>query len=101
MQGSEQGYRRSSHAEDRKREGKPIRNAFTDVQTAKPNDIFIQLDGRYIVRGPKGREHIFEPTGELVTSLHRSSRAHLLKLQAGELYSVTEEQFGKFQEIFR
>ncbi len=42
--------------------------ALTDAQRARQSNVFIQFDGRWTVRGSKGREHIFELNGELVTS---------------------------------
>ena len=56
---------------------------------------------RYVVRGMKGREHIFEMVGELITSLNRSNQAYLLKLRRGERRPITEEEFAVFQERFK
>ena len=100
MQSEERGYRTSDHAEQRKNEGKPVERAFADVQRAGRNDIFVQLDGRYVVRSSKDREHIFEPSGILVTSLNRSKRAHQAKLESGERQLVTIDEFQEFKEIF-
>ena len=101
MLDSEQNYRKSDHAEQRKSEGRPVATAFIDVQRATQSEIFLQLDGRYIVRGLKGREHIFEATGELITSYHRSHNAHLSKMRDGDRQPVTVGQYMIFKEIFR
>lgn len=74
--------------------------AFNDVQKARQSDVFIQPDSRYVVRGSKGREHIFEANGELITSLQRSHQAHLLKIRRGERRTVTDYEFAIFQELF-
>lgn len=97
----EPSYRKSDHAEQRKSEGRPVSTAFIDGQRATQNEIFLQIDGRYIVRGQKGREHIFEATGELITSYHRSHQTHLAKMRNGERQPVTSEQFVIFKEIFK
>jgi hypothetical protein len=75
--------------------------AFNDVAKAKINDIFIQFDHRYIVRGGKSREHIFESNGELITSFVRTHKNHLLKLKTGDRRSITTDEFIKFKELFR
>lgn len=92
---------RSRHSEDRGDEGRPVGPAFNDAQRAKQSDVFIQPDGRYVVRGVKEREHIFETDGELVTSLNRSNKAHILKIRRGERRPITEAEFEGFQEIFK
>jgi hypothetical protein len=92
---------RSDHAKERGDEGRPVGSAFNDAQRARQGDVFIQLDERYVVRGLKDREHIFEPMGELVTSLNRSRQAHLLKLRRGERRPVSDKEFEAFQERFR
>lgn len=94
-------YRKSDHAEQRKNEGRPTSTAFSDVQRAALNDLFLQADGRYIVRGLKGREHIFEANGELVTSYHRSHQMHLTKIRDGERQPMTVEQYLSFKEMFQ
>lgn len=101
MSDSEPGFRRSEHAEQRKNEGRPVASAYIDAQRATQNDIFLQSDGRYIVRGPRGREHIFEASGELITSLRRDHRTHLSKVRSGARYPISDAQFAAFKEIFK
>lgn len=56
-------------------------------------------DGRFIVRGANGREHVFEPTGkELVTSVNRSHSAHLERMRQGIIRSATDDEFAAFKE---
>ena len=92
---------RSDHSRQRGDEGRPVRVAFNDAQRAKQSDVFVQTDEHYVVRGPRAREHIFEKTGELVTSLIRSYKIHQRKVLKGERYPITTQQFEKFQEIFQ
>lgn len=89
---------RSDHSKQRGEEGRPVQVAFNDAQIAKPSDIFVQLDGRYVVRGPRAREHIFEKTGELVTSLVRVKKLHQRKVSKGNRIPATAEQFAAFKE---
>lgn len=101
MSDSGRTHRKSDHAEQRKNEGRPIGSAFADVQRAMQSDLFVQHDGRYIVRGLKGREHVYEPNGELVTSYHRSHQMHLTKIRDGARQPATVEQYLIFKEMFQ
>ena len=92
---------RSDHSKHRGDEGRPVQVAFNDAHRATHSDVFVQSDKRYVVRGPRGREHIFEQTGELVTSLVRSKKLHQRKVSRGERHPITAEQFEQFQEIFK
>lgn len=100
--GSSNGFRKSRHAEQRKAEGRRISQAYNDVQRARQSDLFIQPeDERYVVRAVKGREHIFEPDGELVTTPHhRSKKAHRNLVLKGMRRAVTEEEYKRFKELF-
>ncbi len=96
--------RRTDHAEQRRSEGRSsVSQAFNDAQRARQSDIFVQPDdGRYVVRGPRGREHIFEPDGSLLTTVeNRPRRAHLRRVQARDRVPVTNSQFERFMEMFR
>lgn len=99
---SSNGFRKSRHAEQRKTEGRRIGQAYNDAQIARQSELFIQPeDRRYVVRGAKGREHIFEFDGELVTTLHhRSKRAHRNLVKKGMRRPVTEEEYQRFKELF-
>jgi hypothetical protein len=92
---------RSDHSKQRGEEGRPVQVAFNDAQRARQADVFVQPDGRYVVRGLRGREHIFETSGELVTSLVRPQKAHQRKVIQGERQFISIQQFEQFQEIFK
>lgn len=93
--------RRSDYARSRQGAGRPVGTAFNDVQRAMPADVFVQPDGRYVIRGPRGREHIFAADGTHITTFWRSQSAHDNKLARGERQPLTREAFLKFQEQFR
>ncbi len=89
------GISRSEHAKLRSTQGRPVGQGVNDVQRAGPKDVFVQPeDGRFVVRGPNGREHIIEPNGELVTSLNRPNSAHVGQLRNGTIRPATEEELG-------
>lgn len=90
---------RSDHSKQRGEEGRPVQIAFNDAQRAKQSDVFVQMDGRFIVRGPRAREHIFEVTGELVTSLVRSNKLHQRKITKSERSPATAQQFEAFRAL--
>ena len=69
------GITRSDHAKLRSAQGRPIGQVVNDAQRAGKRDVFVQPDdGRIVVRGPNGREHIIEPNGEHVTRHYSSAR---------------------------
>lgn len=96
------GPSKSEHARQRQMEGRPVGTAFNDARNARPADVFIQSeDGRFVVRGPNGREHIFEQNGTLVTTVDgRSAVAHRTRIQRGILRLVTEDEFNAFKSLF-
>jgi hypothetical protein len=101
MSGGSQGKTHSEHAKERGAQGRRTGPAFGDAQRARQADVYVQPDGRYVVRGPRGREHIFEPDGTHVTSIDRSAKAHQGKVNAGERTPITAEGFERFKEIFK
>lgn len=96
------GITRSEHARLRSAQGRPIAEVVNDIQRAGPRDVFVQAeDGRWVVRGPKGREHIIEADGEHVTSVRRPDAAHQGRLQAGTIRSATAEEFQKVKALIQ
>jgi hypothetical protein len=93
---------RTPHAKQRGEEGRPTGPAINDVQRARPADVFVQKEqGRIVVRGDKGREHIFEASGEHVTSFTRPDRAHQGRLESGDIRPATETEFQTFVSKFK
>jgi hypothetical protein len=93
--------RRSTHARIRQTEGRPVGAAFHDAQRARQANVFMQPDGRYVVRGDRGREHIFGADGIHITTVRRSHSAHERKRTRNERRPISPEEFARFQEIFR
>lgn len=92
----------SEHALLRAEQGRNVRSAFTDAEKVKKNDLFLQADGRYVVRARNGREHIFEPDGRLLTTINnRTDRAHEAKVRNRERDPVTWEEHEQFREVIR
>lgn len=63
--------RRTAHAEDRHREGtRPTRMAVLDLERASPDELLIDVRaGTFVVLGERGRAHVFNESGKLVTSV--------------------------------
>ncbi len=92
------GITRSEHARLRFGQGRPIAEVVNDIQRAGQRDVFVQPDDdRFVVRGPRGREHIIEANGEHVTSIRRPDAAHYARLQAGTIRAASEEEFQKLK----
>lgn len=99
---SDNGITRSEHARLRFGQGRPISDVVNDVQRVRQRDVFVQPDdGRYVVRGPKGREHIIEANGEHVTSVRRPDAADHARLQNGTIRLSTEDEFQKLKALVR
>jgi hypothetical protein len=92
---------RSEHAEQRRTERRRVGPVFNDAQRARPADVYVQEDGRYVVRGPRGREHIFEPDGTHVTSIDRSQSAHQAIVARGDRRPISLEEFERFRGILK
>lgn len=93
--------RTSEHAQQRQAEGRRISPGFSDAQQAQQIDVFIQSNRRYVVRGPRGREHVFAADGTHITSIDRSRRAHQRLVKLGKRAPVTLGQFQEFKELFK
>ena len=92
---------KSDHAVIRNSQGRRVSSVINDVQRARPADVFLQDDGRWVVRGQNGRVHILEPNGEVVTTMSNVTRANLNQRIANERWMrLTLEQETLFGEIF-
>lgn len=67
--------RRTRHAEERHGQGdRPTRMALADLAQAKDEDVFLDTRHRtFVVLGERGRAHVFNRQGKLVTSVRYSS----------------------------
>ena len=88
--------RRSTHARIRQTEGRPTGAAFHDAQRARQANVFMQPDGRYVVRGDRGREHVFGADGIHITTVRRSHSAHERKRTRNECRPISPEEFARF-----
>lgn len=96
------GITRSEHARLRSGQGRPIGEVGNDIQRAGQRDVFVQPDdGRFVVRGPRGREHIIEVNGEHVTSVRRPDAAHQPRLRDGTIRSATAEEFQRLKAFIQ
>lgn len=98
----QEGITRSEHARLRSAQGRPIGEVVNDIQRAAPRDVFVQLDdSRFVVRGPRGREHIIEANGEHVTSVRRPDAAHQARLRDGSIRPATNEDFERLKAFIQ
>jgi hypothetical protein len=96
------GIRRSEHARLRTGQGRPIGEVVNDVQRAGQRDVFVQPDdGRFVVRGSRGREHVIDVNGEHVTSVRRPDAAHQARLRNGSIRAATEEEFQRLKAFIQ
>ncbi|HDS1150426.1 TPA: hypothetical protein QDZ66_001155 [Pluralibacter gergoviae] len=88
------------HATIRNKEGRPVGSVINDVQNSRPSDILIQDDGRWVVLGPKGRVHIIEPNGEVVTSMQNPKQNTNNRLQDGRWQKLDNQKLQEFKDKF-
>lgn len=69
--------RRTRHAEERHGQGdRPTRMALTDLAQAKDEDVLLDTQKRtFVVLGDRGRAHVFNRQGKIVTSVRYSTDA--------------------------
>ncbi|MHC5216667.1 T7SS effector LXG polymorphic toxin [Enterococcus sp. LJL128] len=92
---------KSSHAKIRSAEGRNVNTAINDLQRARPSDVMIQEDGRWLVRGQNGRVHVLEANGEIVTTMNNVTKSNLqMRLQSSRWSKLTLEQINKFKTDF-
>lgn len=96
------GITRRDHARLRATHGRPISEVVNDIQRAGPRDVLIESNkDRFVVRGPKGREHILEQDGEHITSVRRPNAAHQARLRAGTIRAATDEECQKLKAFVK
>lgn len=88
------------HATIRNQEGRPVGSVINDVQKSRPSDILVQDDGRWVVLGPKGRAHIIEADGEVVTSFDNSGKNTNGRIIKGEWQRASNDQLNEFKSKF-
>ncbi|MBA5601510.1 hemagglutinin repeat-containing protein [Pectobacterium aroidearum] len=88
------------HATIRNKEGRPVGSVINDVQNSRPSDILVQDDGRWVVLGPKGRVHIIEPNGEVVTSMQNPKQNTNNRLQDGRWEKLNNDKLQEFKDKF-
>ena len=101
-EGSGNQITRSDHAVIRASQGRRVGSAINDVQRARPADVLLQNDGRWVVRGQNGRVHILESNGQIVTTLSNKTNANVLaEINSGKWSRLTIEQQNQFANLFR
>lgn len=92
--------RRTHHGEERHRQGtRPTRMAQRDLARARPEGLFI--DTRYdtlVVLGEKGRAHVFNRDGKLVTSLRHTPDSIARRQKQGIWRQAREEEVAGLKE---
>lgn len=90
--------RRTGHAEHRRRQSRPVPSALREAQRAQPERVlFDEHEGTLIVRGKRGRVHVFAPDGRLVTSLSLEPDAVDRRVRRGRWRPATDEERADFR----
>lgn len=92
---------KSEHAVLRASQRRNVSTAINDLQRAKPSDVLLQEDGRWVIKGQNGRVHIIEPDGELVTTMNKVTNSNIQsRFQSGRWSKLTLEQEKQFEQVF-
>ena len=93
--------RRTRHAQRRHQDGdRPTRMALTDL--ARASDENILFDGRRetcVVLGEKGRAHVWNVAGKLVTSIRYSPESIEKKRKLGIWRQASREEIASLREV--
>ncbi len=93
---------RSSHVKIRSAEGKNVNTGINDLQRARPADILLQNDGRWLVTGGNRRVHVIDPSGEIVTTMINVSKSNLQKrINSNRWSRWTLEEKQQFENNFK
>ena len=96
---SEKKITKSEHAQIRSSQGRNVNTAINDLNRAKPSNIYLQDDGRYVIKGANGRVHIMEVDGEIVTTMNNVTNFNK-RVSSGRYVSLTESQKIDFARKF-
>lgn len=90
---------RSDHAVLRTSQGRNVHMAINDLNKAKPADVYMQEDGRYIIKGAGNRVHVLEPDGEIVTTMNNVTNFKK-RVARNQYMPLTESQKVEFAKNF-
>jgi hypothetical protein len=98
-----QAGRRTNHVRDRRRQGdRPTRMALEDARLARTGGLFWdERHGTYIVLGPRGRTHVFNPSGRHITSVSYSRESIVRKQKQRHWRELDAAEIEAFQEVVR
>jgi len=93
--------RRTNHAQQRHRQGdRPTWKALSDLAAASDEDLLFDTRRRtLIVLGERGRAHVFNRAGKLVTSIRYSPASIERRRQKRLWRSATDEEIAALREV--
>ncbi len=97
QQGYRQSCRRTKHAEERRELLRPIDKAMADLQTARLEDFFFDnREETVILRGQRGRCHVFTTAGKHVTSFVIGDTSTQGRLRRGRWTPLDQSECESF-----
>ncbi|NJL33365.1 MAG: hypothetical protein HC893_05290 [Chloroflexaceae bacterium] len=92
---------RSEHSQQRAQEGRRTEPAFTDAAVVVRGRIaWDEQTGRLIMRGPRGRYHLFESDGEHVTTVDYTAEVWEVGIEVGAGTSLWMKSGNSFKTCF-
>lgn len=91
--------RRTRHANERTEEGqRPTTKAWADASEAGDGDLlWDEVEGTIVVLGPRGRVHVFTPSGKHVTSVVMNGASIEKRRQQGRWRAAEPAERGEFR----
>jgi len=99
--GFRQETRRTRHAEQRRRDQRPVHKALDDTLAVAPSAVFFdEKTGAFVACGAQGRAHVFSAEqGRHVTSFTLKPDGIEFRLRTRRWRAVTAEEFAVFREL--
>lgn len=97
-QGARQAARRTTHAEERRADRRPVHKALKDAVAATPQDLFVdEKHGTWIACGGQGRAHVFNEEGRHVTSMVLPADGAAFRVRTGRWRAMTPDEIATFR----
>ncbi len=97
--GGSTSIKKSNHAIIRSGQGRNVNTAINDINKSSPSRIFLQDDGRIVIKGDRGRVHILESDGEIVTTMNKVTNFND-RVLSGRYRPLTETERIEFVNKF-
>ncbi|MEM7244705.1 MAG: hypothetical protein AAF533_05145 [Acidobacteriota bacterium] len=102
VSGGRRRERRTAHAEQRRRQSRPVQPAVRESLRSTPERTLVdEREGTMVVLGRRNRVHVFAPDGRLVTSLAMEPHAVQRRLRQERWRRATPEEAAELKQLLQ